>query len=583
MPTATQLPEQLGRYRILQKLGEGGMGAVYLAEDSQLGRQVALKVPHFTSQDSRDVIERFRREARVAASIEHPNICSVHDVGETDGIHFLTMPFIEGTPLSKRLHPGQPWPPAQATALVIRLARALHAMHQRGLMHRDLKPANIILRLSGEPMIMDFGLARSLTHSDRLTGTGVMVGTPAYVSPEQVMGDPKAVGAATDIYSLGVICYELLTGQPPFLGPGHAIFGQILHAEATPPSACRAGLNQQLDAICKKALAKQPANRYATMGEFATELETYLHSYPAVAVGDLAPETAPPSPCPVPAALRPTPPPASRHTDGNGRPAQRRQNGRALCAGGLVGTSALILLIGLWFSGYGGKEKEMEREKPPQAAKKEPSRDLVAGLVRVGNAWSSQEEYDKAIRDYTEAIHLDPKYALAFCNRGLAWSNKKEYDKAIQDYTEAIRLDPNDAAAFNHRGNAWSNKKEYDKAIQDFNEAIRLDPKSQERQRFQRSCVVTGDLSRGQVSGGPKSGGRCSQGLRIDRMEGAQLLGHAGCSLCGIWRLHPSHQVREAGAEVSSLPEGIWRGRTQAAQAVRRRSGIQDGIDRLSR
>src|SRR5262249_5530983 len=147
------------------------------------------------------------------------------------------------TPLSQQLHPDQPWPPGKAAALLIRLAKALHAMHQRGLMHRDLKPANIMLGSGEEPVIMDFGLARSLTHSDRLTGTGIMVGTPAYMSPEQVMGDPTAVGAATDIYSLGAICYELLTGQPPFLGPGIAIYGQILHAEAMPPSARRPGLS----------------------------------------------------------------------------------------------------------------------------------------------------------------------------------------------------------------------------------------------------------------------------------------------------------------------------------------------------
>jgi formylglycine-generating enzyme required for sulfatase activity len=276
MPTSTALPEQFGRYRILRKLGEGGMGAVYLAEDGQLGRRVAVKVPHFTAADGPDVIERFYREARVAAAIEHPNLCMVLDVGQIDGIHYLTMPFIDGTPLGRLLDRNDPWPPARAALLVCRLATALHVVHQQGIMHRDLKPANILVRAGDDPVIMDFGLARSVTHSDRLTRTGDMVGTPAYMSSEQIVGDPKAIGSATDIYSLGVILYELATGQLPFAGPGPALFGQILHGQVQVPSALRPGLTGAFDAICCKALARQAKDRYATMAEFAAALQHYL-------------------------------------------------------------------------------------------------------------------------------------------------------------------------------------------------------------------------------------------------------------------------------------------------------------------
>jgi serine/threonine protein kinase len=289
MPPATQLPKQFGRYRILHKLGEGGMGAVYLAEDSQLGRRVALKVPHFTPDDGPDVIERFNREARAAANIRHPNLCPVYDVGQIDGIHYLTMPYIEGTSLADRIHRDQPWPPAQAVALVLRLAQALHVLHQRGMMHRDLKPANILLEAGDEPIIMDFGLARSLTQSDRLTQTGVAVGTPAYMSPEQFQGVATAVSSATDIWSLGVILYQLLTGQLPFPGPTQAaMLGQILYAELQPPSALRPELDGAVDALCQKALAKQAGARYMTMAEFAAALQRYLDS-PKPAL----PETAP--------------------------------------------------------------------------------------------------------------------------------------------------------------------------------------------------------------------------------------------------------------------------------------------------
>jgi LSD1 subclass zinc finger protein len=288
MPTSTVLPEQFGRYRVLKKLGEGGMGAVYLAEDGQLGRKVALKVPHFGPEDGPEVIERFYREARVAASIEHANICAVHDVGQVDGVHYLTMPYIDGVSLAQQLNRKQPWPPERAAALVIRLATALHAVHQRGIMHRDLKPQNIMLRAGDDPVIMDFGLARALDQGDRLTRTGAVVGTPAYMSPEQIMGDPRAVGCATDIYSLGVILYELLTGQLPFPGPGPALFGQILHAEAQPPSTVRPGLDPVLDAVCRKAMAKKAAERYASMGELAAALQTYLNARQAAAPASTA-------------------------------------------------------------------------------------------------------------------------------------------------------------------------------------------------------------------------------------------------------------------------------------------------------
>src|SRR5262245_27148350 len=170
MATDTSMPEQFGRYRILKKLGEGGMGAVYLAEDTVLTRQVALKVPHFGENDGPRVIERFYREARAAAALSHPDICPVIDVGQIDGKHYLTMPFIEGKPLSH--HMEQKWSVPQACTMVRRLALAVAELHQRGLVHRDLKPANIMIRPGGEPLLMDFGLAKSfLSQNSRLTAS----------------------------------------------------------------------------------------------------------------------------------------------------------------------------------------------------------------------------------------------------------------------------------------------------------------------------------------------------------------------------------------------------------------------------
>ena len=283
MPSHSGLPEQFGRYRILGKLGEGGMGAVYLAHDSHLGRKVALKVPHFTADDG-PAIERFQREARLAASIDHPNLCAVHDFGEVDGVHYFTMPHVEGTPLSRLIRADKPWPPRAAVDLLRQVALALSLLHQKGIIHRDLKPSNIMVRKSGEPVLMDFGLARSYSADSRkLTRMGSPLGTPAYMSPEQVEADPRAIGPATDVYSLGVILYEMMTGQVPFEGPMMALFAQILHATPERPSSVRPGLDAAIDALCLKALAKKPAERFATMSAFAAALVRYARPVAAVA------------------------------------------------------------------------------------------------------------------------------------------------------------------------------------------------------------------------------------------------------------------------------------------------------------
>jgi serine/threonine protein kinase len=277
------IPAQLGRYRLLKPLGQGGMGSVYLAEDTVLRRRVAVKVPLLSKVDGTAVRERFYREARSAAAIRHPNVCPLLDVGEDNGVPFLVMEFIEGKTLSELREAGQPWPVGQAAALVRKLALAVGELHQRGLVHRDLKPSNVMVRPDGEPVLMDFGLARSFTAQSRqLTALGATVGTPAYMAPEQVRGDGKAIGPATDVYALGVILYEVLTGTLPFEGPPVALFGQILHAQPEAPSARRPGLDARLDAICLRAMAKEPGERFASMAALADALTPW--AFPVTAV-----------------------------------------------------------------------------------------------------------------------------------------------------------------------------------------------------------------------------------------------------------------------------------------------------------
>lgn len=210
--------QTFGRYEIIQMLGQGGMGAVYLAHDPLLNRKIALKTPTFVT-DQEAELKRFLRESQVIASLHHPNICPVYDFGMVGQTPFLCMPFIAGTSLSQRLLPKIPAGTAFAARLVHQVALAMHYVHMKGMVHRDLKPANIMLDERDEPIIMDFGLARDLNLTSlQLTSQGDVMGTPAYMPPEQVNGETAKIGPACDVYSLGVILFVMLTGRTPFLG-----------------------------------------------------------------------------------------------------------------------------------------------------------------------------------------------------------------------------------------------------------------------------------------------------------------------------------------------------------------------------
>jgi hypothetical protein len=262
------------------------MGTVYLAHDPHLDRLVALKVPQLQFEGSPVLLERFLREARAAATLTHPNICPVYDAGQADGVPFLAMGFVEGRPLSE-LARGHQLPERAVAAIVRQLALAMQHAHDKGIIHRDLKPANVMIAPNNQPVVMDFGLARKVVSSEaetRLTQAGAIMGTPAYMSPEQVKGDLAAIGPASDIYSLGVILYELLAGRIPFMGPVGVVMVQIALDPPPPISEFRPGVDRALQGIAQKALEKQPADRFASMAEFAAALSTWLKGTVPVAV-----------------------------------------------------------------------------------------------------------------------------------------------------------------------------------------------------------------------------------------------------------------------------------------------------------
>lgn len=273
-----ELPIEFGRYRILRELGSGAMGKVHLAHDTQLDRQVALKTPNFKADDSDEMVTRFYREARAAAKIQHRNICPIYDVGEIDGQHFITMAFIKGRTMSEFIGPDKLPPTKTSAILVLRLALALAEAHRHNVIHRDLKPANIMIDMKREPVVMDFGLARQTDVESRMTQSGMLLGTPAYMSPEQLSGDPDDTGIQADIYALGVILYELLTGKLPFNGSLAQVVAQILKDEPKAPSTIRDQIPQELEIICGKMMAKECSSRFQTMDEVADAIKSYLAS-----------------------------------------------------------------------------------------------------------------------------------------------------------------------------------------------------------------------------------------------------------------------------------------------------------------
>lgn len=269
-------PKRIGPYRILCELGAGGMATVYLGEDDA-GAHYAIKVPlHLQSRDGASV-KRFLREARSARGVRHPNLCHVHDVGQDGTVFYLAMAWIRGETLARTLQSKGRLTTERALELVRTLADALQAAHDAGIVHRDLKPANIMVRPDGEPVIIDFGMARRFDNTETLlTISGDIVGTPGYMAPEQITGASEEIGPACDIYALGVLLYELLTGWTPFSGNLATILGSIVSEPAPAPRTHCPDLDPALDAICLRALAKTPAERFASAREFGDVIGTYL-------------------------------------------------------------------------------------------------------------------------------------------------------------------------------------------------------------------------------------------------------------------------------------------------------------------
>ena len=262
-------------YEILGELGRGGMGVVYKARHVRLKRLVAIKMILGGAQASAEQLARFQSEAEAVARLQHPNIVQVYEIGEHEGLSYFSLEFVDGGNLTTHFH-GTPQAPREAARMVETLARAIHAAHRRGIVHRDLKPANVLLNSEGVPKITDFGLAKQLDGEGGQTQSGTILGTPNYMAPEQAQGKSKVIGPAADIYALGAILYDLLTGRPPFQAASvWETITQVVSAEPTPPSRLQTQVPAALETICLRCLQKDPQKRYDTAEALADDLRRF--------------------------------------------------------------------------------------------------------------------------------------------------------------------------------------------------------------------------------------------------------------------------------------------------------------------
>jgi hypothetical protein len=387
------------------------MAEVFRAEDTRLGRPVAVKVILADHAADPSFVERFLREARLVASLEHPNILPVYDFGEEGGRPYLVMPFLDGGTLRDRIQ-GRPVPLAKASDWISQLAGALDAAHEAGILHRDVKPANVLVGKGERIFLADFGIAKMLETITGLTATGLVMGTPLYMAPEQAEGRPAT--PATDRYALAVVAYEMLAGRPPFEGENPL---SLMHQHVTSPppalSSRAAGLPAGLDAVFARALSKEPAERHATSGEFAAAVAAFA---PMGAAGAVAPTIPYPTALAIPAPGRlrsvTTPPPSLTSDEtilaapGGGR--------KKTAWGALAGLAAIVVLAGGLFllRGREGSQALRSAEAPPATPALRSAFERLDPSKKPGGRLS-QGDFEFALDSARRVLKMDPELPAA--------------------------------------------------------------------------------------------------------------------------------------------------------------------------
>jgi tetratricopeptide (TPR) repeat protein len=439
---APPLPSVPG-YELVRELGRGGMGVVFLATQVRLRRPVALKMPpaELAGEDWR----RFRTEAEAAARLHHPHVVQVYETGEHQGQPFMVMELLEGGSLAQKLAQA-PLAPRPAAELLEVLARAVQHAHERGVVHRDLKPANVLLSEDGTPKVTDFGLARRLDLGSAHTQTGAVLGTPSYMAPEQAAGRAREAGPAADVYALGAILYECLTGRPPFRGATLCETTlQVLHQEPVPPRKLQPSVPRDLETICLKCLRKEPHKRYASARDLADDLRRQLDGRSVVAR------------------------PASR-AERAWRWARRNPRDAALA---LVVLLTLLLVVGAWFwraRAHQARDRDalealsqavsvLEQARtggdPDKWAKARALTLRAQVLLEEGTGQPELAEGPRALLHQLDEEEGDDKQLaqLEQIRRGRAHAGRREWDRAAACYAQARKLGPTTWPM--HEGHFW--------------------------------------------------------------------------------------------------------------------------------
>lgn len=474
--------DRLGKYSILGELGRGAMGIVYLGEDPYIGRKVALKTirfENFTQPSEQEMAQqRFMREARSAGNLSHPRIITIYEVGEDRNTTFIAMEYIEGLSLEDLISSGKKFSQEEITDLLAQIGDALDYAHQRGVIHRDIKPANILIDKEGHPHIVDFGIARFT--SSTMTLTRAIIGTPHYMSPEQISG--KEIDHRTDIFSLGTILYELLTGNKPFPGDNiTTVMYKIVHEDPPPAHTFEGKFPRNVDSVLSKALAKRPEARFKSCAEL-TEALRGLKEYPEI------PE---PVKAPREKTIRSPLPPVRKKKVSREILKEKaayvppREKSRRSLLFLLLAMMAVVMIFIVSVYIYFDKNKPADPQggASPASVSTRPSTETY---INTGNKHLESGRYEEALSAFQNALSSDPQNFEVQLSLAVALEKLERPDEAIEEYEKAVALNSADFRPYLSLGEIYDRSNNEEKAMSAYGRFLDLAPDSDNARRVRR-------------------------------------------------------------------------------------------------